>query len=523
MARGRDARRAGGAQPGRAFARRRPCMDALPLLQSPLRAAATAANRRPQPWPPSALPLHAEESRSVRSPAGDDGPSARSVVAGANRLFALSGTEVRTFDGDGQTLGRCAGFAPPPRRSGGRPSARPDAEETLRAAGLPDDDGTPEAEEALEDEGLGPKRRTRPQPDGGILPHALAASESVRLRLDRHVVRSLSRQRERMPPCRPRRPRSAARRRRRWRRGRGDGQSSLQARRRTRSTMTTTADDARRDLHRLGGVDRAAAGAGARRRRRGNRRGRRRRPGDRRRRGRRRANPRPTDRRGGGLRRRGDRARRRRRLPLDARHTSPSDLQPTAGPGDRLRSHGEAAWIATGLGVWTSPEGANWTERSETLGRRVAAAATLGGRIWLAIDSGLVAFDPTRRGARLSALARQTSSRPTAAGWACADRDAPPRAPHPPLARGDRSLRPRAHARSSQLAGDDAADVSARPRRRAARRSDGRGGRERAPRPSARARAGRPRDRRRHRRRRARRWRARGRLDSVRQEREALR
>ena len=55
-----------------------------------------------------------------------------------------------------------------------------DADEALRAAGLPDDDSTPEAEEALEDEGLGPKRRTRPQPeaDAGILPHALAASEA---------------------------------------------------------------------------------------------------------------------------------------------------------------------------------------------------------------------------------------------------------------------------------------------------------------------------------------------------------
>ena len=44
------------------------------------------------------------------------------------------------------------------------------------AAGLPDDDSTPEAEEALEDEGLGPKRRThlQPQSDAGILPHALA-------------------------------------------------------------------------------------------------------------------------------------------------------------------------------------------------------------------------------------------------------------------------------------------------------------------------------------------------------------
>ena len=102
------------------------------------------------------------------------------VVAGANRLFALSGAEVRTFDGDGETLGRCAGFAPPPQKERRAALGGLDADEALRAAGLPDDDSTPEAEDALEDEGLGPKRRTRPQPqsDAGILPHALAASEA---------------------------------------------------------------------------------------------------------------------------------------------------------------------------------------------------------------------------------------------------------------------------------------------------------------------------------------------------------
>lgn len=101
------------------------------------------------------------------------------VVAGANRLFTLSGTEVRTFDGDGEPLGRCAGFAPPPRKERRAVLGGVEADEALRAAGLPDDDSTPEAEEALENEGLGPKRRTGPQPqsDGGILPHSLAASE----------------------------------------------------------------------------------------------------------------------------------------------------------------------------------------------------------------------------------------------------------------------------------------------------------------------------------------------------------
>jgi hypothetical protein len=56
---------------------------------------------------------------------------------------------------------------------------------------------------------------------------------------------------------------------------------------------------------------------------------------------------------------------------------------------------GEARWIASGLGVWTSADGTTWTERTEMLGRRVAGAATVGQRVWLAIDGGLVAFDPT--------------------------------------------------------------------------------------------------------------------------------
>ncbi|HSY37954.1 MAG TPA: hypothetical protein VLA79_00460, partial [Polyangia bacterium] len=76
------------------------------------------------------------------------------VVGGADRLFALSGTEVRTFGGDGETLGRCAGFAPPPQKERRAALGGLDAEEVLRAAGLPDDDSTPEAEDALEDEGL---------------------------------------------------------------------------------------------------------------------------------------------------------------------------------------------------------------------------------------------------------------------------------------------------------------------------------------------------------------------------------
>ena len=73
------------------------------------------------------------------------------------------------------------------------------------------------------------------------------------------------------------------------------------------------------------------------------------------------------------------------------------------------------------------------------------------------------------------------------------------RGPYPPLAGGHRSLRRRAHAQSPQLAGDDAADVSARPRRRTSRQSDDGGSGERPPGPVARAQANRPRRGRHHR------------------------
>jgi hypothetical protein len=57
----------------------------------------------------------------------------------------------------------------------------------------------------------------------------------------------------------------------------------------------------------------------------------------------------------------------------------------------------EVSWIGTGLGVWTSADAATWRERSETLGRRVAGAATLGDRTWLAIDDQLSVVDLTAR------------------------------------------------------------------------------------------------------------------------------
>ena len=78
---------------------------------------------------------------------------------------------------------------------------------------------------------------------------------------------------------------------------------------------------------------------------------------------------------------------------------------------------GEARWLASGLGVWTSPDGTTWIERVETLGRRIAGAATVGQRVWLAIDNGLVAFDPSSEEHALARLsARHLTGQPEALG-----------------------------------------------------------------------------------------------------------
>jgi hypothetical protein len=111
------------------------------------------------------------------------GPQERisDLVAGASRLFALRANDVVWFDADGREVGRCPRFAStPPERP--RPSAGGaiDAEEALRAVGLPDDDlDSSEAEDVLDEEDLEPRRRRRsatPDPDGAVVARALAAS-----------------------------------------------------------------------------------------------------------------------------------------------------------------------------------------------------------------------------------------------------------------------------------------------------------------------------------------------------------
>jgi len=319
------------------------------------------------------------------------------IVAGANRLFALSGAELRTFDGNGETLGRCAGFAPPLQKERRAALGGLDAEEALRAAGLPDDDSTPEAEDALEDEGLGPKRRTRArtESDAGILPHALAASEVsdvVWIATSSGVFRgdengclraglegrdllliaaaggALVAATDNLLFLRPPEVDQVTNDN-----DNGDGDA----------TFTVIAGLTERPRALALGADGAAivadddgvlvvGGDGTTVR----------------------ILDRPTDAvavcGGVAIALADDGVYRWTPGTLPLRT---SDRPPVRGLA--CGPQGEAAWIATGLGVWTSPEGATWTERRETLGRKVAGAATLGGRVWLAIDSGLVTYDPT--------------------------------------------------------------------------------------------------------------------------------
>ena len=324
------------------------------------------------------------------------------VVAGANRLFALSGTEVRTFDDHGELLGRCAGFASPPLKEKRAALGGLDAEEALRAAGLPDDDSTPEAEDALEDEGLGPKRRTRAQShsDAGILPRALAtsdASEVVWIATSSGVFRgdengclpagldgrdlllvaaaggAMVAATDNLLFMRAATVDEVSNGNDNGRDGDSDDDASF----------TVIAGLTERPRALALGADGAAivadddgvlviGGDGATGR----------------------ILERPTDAvavcGGVALALADDGV---YRWTPGAAPVRTSDRPPVRGMA--CGPTGEARWIGTGLGVWTSPDGAAWTERTETLGRRVAGAATIGDHVWLAIDSALVAFDPT--------------------------------------------------------------------------------------------------------------------------------
>jgi hypothetical protein len=316
---------------------------------------------------------------------------------GEARIFVLAGGEVLTLDAEGRAVARCAGFTAPPRAARLPPLGAPDADEVLRGAGLPDDDSTPEAEDALEDEGLGRRRRALSSADAGIVPRSLAAGAT-----GVWIATSSGAFRGDDTGCRP---------------AGLDGRDLLLVAASSGGVVMATEELLFRRVDHDDDSDSAANAAGA--------------FGD-------------SFTVSAGL------AEPPRALALDAAGAAlvadddgvlqigadgtvarildrPTDAlavcggqavaladdgvyrwSPGATPvrtGDRppIRGLGcgptpEVRWIATGLGVFTSADAATWTERTETLGRRVAGAATVGERTWLAIDDRLFPLDLTSAG-----------------------------------------------------------------------------------------------------------------------------
>jgi hypothetical protein len=116
----------------------------------------------------------ASHSAAAPEPAGTG--EIEQLAATADRLFAIRDGAVLTFDGSGSLIGRCGHLPAVPPRSRPRPFRTLDPAEILHDAGLPDDDGTLAAEEALDDEAASPRpARASPEPPA-IRPRALAAA-----------------------------------------------------------------------------------------------------------------------------------------------------------------------------------------------------------------------------------------------------------------------------------------------------------------------------------------------------------
>jgi len=99
------------------------------------------------------------------------------LVAGRVALHALRGNNVVTFDAAGHERWRCAGFDAPPERAARTSTAIVDADAALDLAGLPDDElDTPEAEDALADEGIVIARKVARAVATATVVRALAAS-----------------------------------------------------------------------------------------------------------------------------------------------------------------------------------------------------------------------------------------------------------------------------------------------------------------------------------------------------------
>lgn len=319
---------------------------------------------------------------SSRASAASQGEQITALAAGARTLFALRGNTVVSFDASGQESARCARFeASPPARTPA-PAAVVDVEEALRSAGLADDDtDTPEAEDVIDDEGLTPKRRSRAAADAAIVARAVAASpaaDEVWIATSAGVYRGRGRtcsrvalpERDLVAVAAGPNAVAAASQQLLWRSdGRGPFRIAAGLTERPRAlavgdeehTLVAT-DDAIVEIGPYGAartvLDRGADAIAV------------------------------CD--GTGIALAGDGVWTWTAGAEAARTGDRPPARTIACGHDR-----SARFVATGEGVYTSPDGATWQERRAWPGRSVAGAATIGSHVWIAVDGAIVPLDGT--------------------------------------------------------------------------------------------------------------------------------
>jgi hypothetical protein len=317
--------------------------------------------------------------------------AADALAAGTDELYARQGGAVVTFDGGGRPIRRCAALEARPERALPRRPLAFDAEDLLRLGGLPDDDTTTtDAEDLLRDEGIArPARRRVSETIPEV--RALAADPSANRVW---IATSIGVLRGDRDGCRPaglagrdliliaasRDTVVAASERLLWRvdleRRIPTQVTGLTGRPRALAMSPTgfvliADDDGVGEVGPTGEVNRLL--------------------------------DRPAD----ALVVCDGRA---VALTAEATYVWTSGNEPVAR-GPRLPARQlacgqppQARFVATGTGVWTSPDGATWTAVEGWRGREVGGAAAVAGRTWLAAAGRVVALDdePRRRAAEVT-------------------------------------------------------------------------------------------------------------------------
>ena len=375
------------------------------------------------------------------------------LVAGRAALHALRGNTVVTFDAGGRERWRCSGFEAPPERDVRTRAAIVDADAALALAGLPDDElDTPEAEDALADEGIVIRRQLARAVAAATVVRALAAADDV------WIATSAGLYQGRDGACR---------------RVGLAGRDVLAVSAAADSILAATADMVWRGA--AGATPRVVAGLTQRPR----------------------AIAAIDGERGyvaddDGVLEIGPYGVRGR--VLDQATTAIAVCggvvialardgtyrwtpgEPPARIGERpparvlaCGANTSARFVATGDGLYTSHDGVTWIERVEGRGRIVAGAAAAGGHLWLAIDDRLIALDADSRRAAPSRASRRRPVR--------AARYRPAAGAIGALAAGVAGLRRAADAAEVRLVGRRAVRVSAGTRGAGGRRSAAAGGR----------------------------------------------